>query len=97
MDTTLGGFRSLRAWLTTGVLIVLSLGWALLASPLASAGLRDETEVVPGSASANSGPMVLASTGLDITIPIIVGLSVLMLGTIMVGCVFLATGRRGHR
>jgi hypothetical protein len=41
--------------------------------------------------------MVLASTGFDITVPIIVGLSVLLLGTVMVGWAFLATGRRSPR
>jgi hypothetical protein len=41
--------------------------------------------------------MMLASTGLDITIPIIIGLGALVLGTLMVGWAFLATGRRSQR
>jgi hypothetical protein len=41
-------------------------------------------------------PMVLASTGLDITVPVVIGLAVLVLGTVMVGWAFLATGRRGQ-
>jgi hypothetical protein len=41
-------------------------------------------------------PMVLASTGLDITVPVLIGLAVLVLGTVMVGWAFLATGRRGQ-
>ena len=40
---------------------------------------------------------MLASTGLDITVPVIVGLVALLLGTVMVGWAFLATGRRGRQ
>ena len=40
--------------------------------------------------------MMLASTGLDITVPVIIGLGALVLGTVMVGWAFLATGRRGQ-
>lgn len=92
----MSGFRTRRAWISTCVLTLVSLGWALLASPLASAGAKNETTVIPES-SATSAPMVLASTGFDITVPIIVGLSVLLLGTVMVGWAFLATGRRSPR
>jgi hypothetical protein len=96
----MGGFRSMRAWLTAAALVVISLGVALLASPTAFAGLRQETAVSPKAItpSIDPAPMMLASTGLDITVPIIIGLSVLVLGTVMVGWAFLATGRRGqHR
>ncbi len=42
--------------------------------------------------------MVLASTGLDIMVPVVLGLALLLLGTVAVGWAFLATGRRGqHR
>lgn len=91
----MGGFRSLRACVTTCMLALLGLGWALLASPTASAGGKNQSTVVPESSSA--APMVLASTGFDITVPIIIGLSVLLLGTVMVGWAFLATGRRSPR
>jgi hypothetical protein len=96
----MGGFRSMRAWLTAAALVVISLGVALLASPTASAGLRQEATVSPRAVTPtiDPAPMMLASTGLDITVPIIIGLSVLVLGTVMVGWAFLATGRRGqHR
>jgi len=50
------------------------------------------TDVNPGP------PMMLASTGLDITVPVVIGLAVLVLGTVMVGWAFLATGRKSqHR
>jgi hypothetical protein len=90
----MGVLRSARAWLTTGVLIVVSLGVALLTSPAAFAGLTQETTAVD---TTDPAPMMLASTGLDITVPIIIGLSVLALGTVMVGWAFLATGRRGQQ
>jgi hypothetical protein len=96
----MGGFRSTRAWLTAAALVVISLGVALLASPTAFAGLRRETAISPRAVTPTTdpAPMMLASTGLDITVPIIIGLSVLVLGTVMVGWAFLATGRRGqHR
>jgi hypothetical protein len=42
--------------------------------------------------------MVLASTGLDIVWPVVLGLGLLLLGTAAVGWAFLATGRQGqHR
>ncbi|HEY4993665.1 MAG TPA: hypothetical protein VII33_16450 [Nakamurella sp.] len=95
----MGSFRALRVWLTTGALALLSLAFAVLVSPAASAGLRQETTVsaAPTAPAGTPAPLMLASTGLDITVPIIVGLGLLALGTVMVGWAFLATGRRGQR
>jgi hypothetical protein len=67
---------------------------ALLAAPAAVAGLNQETTV--GTDPTTTPPMMLASTGLDITIPIVIGLGALVLGTLMVGWAFLATGRRSQ-
>ena len=81
-----------RCWLTSAASAV-SLALALIDEPRLG---RPERE--PIVATLRHGPMMLASTGLDITVPIIIGLSALLLGTIMVGWAFLATGRRGqHR
>jgi len=92
----MGGWRSLRVWLTSAALAVISLALALLASPAAFADLRQETTVIVEPPT--SAPLMLASTGLDITVPIIIGLGLLVLGTVMVGWAFLATGRRSqHR
>ena len=92
----MSGFRSHRLWLTTAALMVISVASALLAAPAAVAGLNEETTV--STDPATSPPMMLASTGLDITVPIIIGLGALVLGTLMVGWAFLATGRRSqHR
>jgi len=91
----MSGFRSHRLWLTTAALMVISVVSALLAAPVAVAGLNEETTVSPDPST--SPPLMLASTGLDITIPIIVGLAALLLGTLMVGWAFLATGRPGRQ
>lgn len=92
----MSGSRSLRNWLTFGALALVSLAVALLAAPTAAADLREAPIVV--SDSPTTGPMMLASTGLDITVPVVIGLLALLVGTLMVGWAFLATGRRGqHR
>jgi|SRR6476660_9998060 hypothetical protein len=88
--------RALRSAVAVVVPTLLSLALALFVAPAASAGLREDpavtTDVNPGP------PMMLASTGLDITVPVVIGLAVLVLGTVMVGWAFLATGRKSqHR
>lgn len=92
----MSGYRSFRNWVTVGALALVSLAVALLAAPAAAAELREAQVVVPDAPT--SAPMMLASTGLDITVPVVIGLVALLLGTLMVGWAFLATGRRGqHR
>jgi len=88
--------RSLRSLIIAGAIVVFSLALAVLVAPAASADLSEEPIVATGPSGAE--PLMLASTGLDITVPVIVGLSALLLGTVMIGWAFLATGRRGqHR
>jgi hypothetical protein len=93
---SMGGARALRGLLMSAAVILLSLGFALVASPSAFAGLKAESTLAPQTSDPTT-PMMLASTGLDITVPIIIGLSVLVLGTVMVGWAFLATGRRNQQ
>lgn len=96
MKASMGGSRSYRVLLTSGALAVMSMLFALLAAPTAFAGLHEETTVSSGPSTPS--PMMLASTGLDITVPVVIGLCALVLGTVMVGWAFLATGRQGqHR
>jgi hypothetical protein len=90
----MGVARARRHWLTAGVLVALSLEFTLLVAPAASAGTLEDPTVT--AAVTGGRPMVLASTGLDITVPVVIGLAVLVLGTVMVGWAFLATGRRGQ-
>jgi hypothetical protein len=91
--------RAHRGWFTAAVLIVLGALVSLIASPAASAAVQEHIAVGPsGSPTPTpSQPMMLASTGLDITVPVIVGLVALLLGTVMIGWAFLATGRRGRQ
>jgi len=92
----MSGYRSFRNWATVGALALVSLAVALLAAPTAAADLREAPVVVLDTQP--PAPMMLASTGLDITVPVVIGLVALLLGTLMVGWAFLATGRRGqHR
>jgi hypothetical protein len=89
--------RAHRGWFTAALLTVLSAVLALIASPAASANVREQLATGPSSPTPTpTQPLMLASTGLDITVPIIIGLSVLALGTVMVGWAFLATGRQGR-
>jgi len=76
------------------MLALFSLAMALLAAPAASAGLPEAPPVSSGAPA--PAPMMLASTGLDITVPVVIGLGLLVLGTMMVGWAFLATGRRSQ-
>lgn len=90
-----------RGMFTAALLITLGAVLAVIAPPAASAGVREQLATRSSTPALTptptpTPPMMLASTGLDITIPIIVGLSVLALGTVMVGWAFLATGRQGR-
>lgn len=87
---------ALRRWLTVGSLLV-----SLLAVGVLSAGAATAATVwTPVSETPAGDPsptaMVLASTGLDIVWPVVVGLALLLVGTVAVGWAFLATGRRGQ-
>lgn len=92
----MGMSRALRTAFAVGVTALLSLILALSIAPAASAGPLEDPTSTAGVPAGQ--PMVLASTGLDITVPVVIGLAVLVLGTVMVGWAFLATGRRSqHR
>lgn len=74
---------------------VLSLLALLLLTPPAAAATAGRLSPVglPNTPSAGGGePMALATTGLDITVPIIIGLSTLVLGIALVAWAFLRTG-----
>lgn len=94
---------ALRRWLTGAVLLVSLLGVGVLTAgaagaatvwtPVSPTTAGDPAPTVPAPTA-----MVLASTGLDIVWPVVVGLALLLAGTVAVGWAFLATGRRGqHR
>jgi len=92
--------RTLRRWLAVGMLLVSMLGVGVLTAGAAAAATvwTPVGEPPTGDPAAPPTAMVLASTGLDIIWPVVLGLSLLLLGTVAVGWAFLSTGRRGqHR
>ena len=89
---------TLRRWLTAGTLLVTLLGAGLLSAGSATAATVWTPVTEQPDGDAPPATMVLASTGLDIVWPVVLGLGLLLAGTMVVGWAFLATGRRGqHR
>ena len=67
----------------------------ILIAPAAAAANIDS--VSPAVApTTRPGPIALASTGLDITMPVIIGLGTLILGIVLVAWAFLRTGSAEH-
>ena len=88
---------ALRRWLTVGLTLVTLLVGGVWTSGAAAAATV-WTPVTEPTGEPVPTAMVLASTGLDIVWPVVLGLSLLLRGTVVVGWAFLATGRRGqHR
>jgi hypothetical protein len=88
--------RTLRRWLAAGVVVVSLLFVSVLAAGPAAATVW--TPVAEPTGDPVPTAMVLASTGLDIVWPVVLGLGLLLVGTLTVGWAFLVTGRRGqHR
>lgn len=88
--------RSALAGLTTGIAVLVS----LLMVPAAWAG-ADEVQgqgaaVTESGAGTSAGPVALAHTGLDITVPILVGLSILIAGTALIAWAVLRGSRGSH-
>ena len=74
-------------------LVVLSLLALLLVTPAATA---DEVSPAVTPTSSHPVPMALATTGLDITVPVIIGITTLVLGIAVVAWAFLRTGSAGQ-
>ena len=79
--------------IVTVAVALLSLAFVLLATAPASAHQQEDA----ATAHTAAAPMMLAGNGLDIAAPVTVGLVLLLLGTVMVGWAFLATGRQDRR
>lgn len=87
-----------RRWLTVGLLLASLFGVGVLAAGPAAAATVWTPVTEPPVGDPPPTAMVLASTGLDIVWPVVLGLCLLLMGTVAVGWAFLATGRRGqHR
>jgi hypothetical protein len=79
-------------------LAALTLLALLLIAPAAAAAEVDDVSPAVTPAGAHPDPMALATTGLDITVPVIIGITTLVLGIALLAWVFLRTGRaRQHR
>ena len=72
---------------------LLSLAFVLLVAAPASAHQQEDAAVTHAAAA----PIMPAGNGLDIAAPVTIGLGLLLVGTIMVGWAFLATGRQDRR
>lgn len=69
----------------------------ILIAPAAAAVTIDTASPAVEPTSNHPGPIALASTGLDITMPVIIGLGTLILGIVLVAWAFLRTGSAEHR
>ena len=69
----------------------------VLIAPAAVAANIDSDGPSVAPTGGHPGPVALASTGLDITIPVIIGLGTLVLGIVLVAWAFLRTGPAEHR
>ncbi len=84
-----------RTGSAVGLLLLALIAMVLLA-PVAAA----TTSVIGPTltpTSTDPEPMALATTGLDITVPVIIGLSMLVLGIAVVSWAFLRTGSADPR
>lgn len=73
-------------------LFLLALLSLFLLAPAAAAASVDEVSPTVTPAGAHPDPMALASTGLNITGPVIIGISALVLGIAFLAWAFLRTG-----
>jgi hypothetical protein len=78
-------------------LAVCSLLALLLITPAAAAATSDDVSPAVTPTGAHPTPIALATTGLDITVPVIIGITTLVLGIAVVGWAFLRTGPAEHR
>ncbi|GGL84844.1 hypothetical protein [Nakamurella endophytica] len=90
--------RRLRAGVAAALAVLAAFVTLLLCAPAAVAG---GTETVTPSGSGHphhpGPPVALASTGLDITVPVVVGLSTLVAGLVLVAWAFLRRTPAHHR
>lgn len=69
----------------------------LLLTPAAAAATADGTSPAVSPAGSRPEPMALASTGLNITVPVLIGITTLVLGIAVVAWAFLRTSSADQR
>lgn len=87
----------LRRMSSSVLLCCITLIALILLAPAAAAASIDTESPVVSPTSGHPGPVALASTGLDIAMPVVIGLGTLILGIILVAWAFLRTGSAEHR
>ncbi|MET3803859.1 hypothetical protein ABIB25_000845 [Nakamurella sp. UYEF19] len=78
-------------------LLVFTLFALLLVTPAATAATIDDLSPAVTPNGLPREPMALATTGLDITVPVIIGITMLILGIGVVSWAFLRTGSTHQR
>jgi hypothetical protein len=73
-------------------LALLTLLTLLLIAPAAGAATSDNLSPAVTPAGGHPEPMALATTGLNITVPVVIGITTLMVGIAVVAWAFLRTG-----
>lgn len=87
----------LRRMSSSVLLCCLTFVALILLAPAAAASTIDVESPAVSPTSGHPGPVALASTGLDIAMPVVIGLGTLILGIILVAWAFLRTGSAEHR
>jgi len=78
------------------ILALLTLAALLLVVPAAAATTIQDGGPTVIPTGAQPTPIALATTGLDITVPVIIGITTLILGIAVVAWAFLRTGAPGQ-
>ena len=86
--------RQLRRLSSAVALCLLALMPLILVAPAAAAAELGSGGPAVTAANAGSAPMALASTGLDLTVPVVIGITALVLGIAILAWAFLRTGPR---
>ncbi len=84
--------RQARRMSSAVALALLTLVTLLLIAPAAAAATSDNLSPAVTPATGHPKPMALATTGLDITVPVVIGITTLVLGIAVVAWAFLRTG-----
>ncbi len=84
--------RQARRMSSALCLALLTLLTLLLIAPAAAAATSDNLSPAVTPADGHPEPMALATTGLNITVPVIIGITTLVLGIAVVAWAFLRTG-----
>ena len=89
--------RRVKRMSSAAVLALSTLITLLLVAPAATAATVDDVSPTVTPTSGHVEPMALATTGLNITVPVIIGIVTLVVGIAVVSWAFLRTGSADQR